>query len=204
MAYQPNLETAQELALQAYANGATVEKAMGAVGRSYRTWESWRRNYPDFARRADEIREARKRPKAESVGGGVAVPVSRNISFEDFRKEYLNQDTYRHHRAWIDVIEGRDYTPLPGETFVVGKSRKRVLINTPPFHSKSTVLTMDYATYRICMNPNVRIIIVSKTQNQVRVACLGGRVPLFVWAPHLLVVHRFTRLGERFCVWISL
>ena len=33
----------------------------------------------------------------------------------------------------------------------------------PPEHAKSTVITVNYSTYRIALNPNVRIIVVSKT-----------------------------------------
>jgi hypothetical protein len=39
----------------------------------------------------------------------------------------------------------------------------RLLVNVPPEHAKSTVITVNYSTYRIALNPNVRIIVVSKT-----------------------------------------
>jgi hypothetical protein len=44
----------------------------------------------------------------------------------------------------------------------------RLLVNVPPEHAKSTVLTVGYATYRICMDPNVRIVIVSQTQTRAK------------------------------------
>jgi hypothetical protein len=56
------------------------------------------------------------------------------MSFADFRKEFLGMDTFRHQQAWIDVLEGRDYEPIPGEKLTIGSNRNRVLINTPPFH----------------------------------------------------------------------
>jgi hypothetical protein len=44
----------------------------------------------------------------------------------------------------------------------------RMLVNVPPEHAKSTVITVNYSTYRIAINPNVRIIVVSKTLNKAR------------------------------------
>ena len=44
----------------------------------------------------------------------------------------------------------------------------RVLINVPPEHAKSTTITTNYVVYRIVTNPNIRVIIVSKTQGMAR------------------------------------
>ena len=44
----------------------------------------------------------------------------------------------------------------------------RVLINVPPEHAKSTVITTNYVVYRIVTNPNARVIVVSKTQGMAR------------------------------------
>jgi hypothetical protein len=44
----------------------------------------------------------------------------------------------------------------------------RVLINVPPEHAKSTVITTNYVVYKIVTNPNARVIIVSKTQGMAR------------------------------------
>jgi hypothetical protein len=44
----------------------------------------------------------------------------------------------------------------------------RVLINVPPEHAKSTVITTNYVVYKIVTNPNTRVIIVSKTQGMAR------------------------------------
>ncbi len=44
----------------------------------------------------------------------------------------------------------------------------RILINVPPEHAKSTVITTNYVVYRIVTNPNTRVIIVSKTQGMAR------------------------------------
>jgi hypothetical protein len=159
----PPLPAAKEAVLDYVGQGWKVAAAMTAVGRSVKTYESWRKKDPEFSAEIDRIRD---RIKSASVRG-VPEDLS-NISFAAFRKRFLDQDTYRHQQAWIDVLEGREYTPVVGEQFTPGKNRRRVLINTPPFHAKSTLLTIEYSLYRICMNPNVRIIIVSKTQAQAK------------------------------------
>jgi hypothetical protein len=46
--------------------------------------------------------------------------------------------------------------------------RKRLLINVPPEHAKSTVITVNYCVYRIAMDPNIKITIVSKTQERAK------------------------------------
>lgn len=158
------LAEAKEQVVSLVARGFDVKRAMAAVARTPRTFESWREKDREFARKIDEVRAARQ-------GGKEAAPekvVSRkDISFEDFRREYLQSETYPHQRAWIQAIETGDVDEtLPG-SFKKGR-RDRLLINTPPFHAKSMTLTIEYCTYRICMNSNVRIIIVSKTQAQAK------------------------------------
>lgn len=162
---QTTVPEAKKVVLDLIAQGKTLEQACSAVGRSVNTYLQWRAKDPAFKAEVERIRADRE----EMLSRGIPDAADRvNISFEEFRKEYLDMDTFRHQRAWIDVIEGRDYEPLPGEKFTAGQNRRRVLINTPPFHAKSMTITIDYATYRICTNPNVRIIIVSKTQAQAK------------------------------------
>ena len=157
---KPSVADAKRLVLDFIAQGKSVEEAANLVGRSKSAYEQWRFNDPQFRADVDRVREARAAAKDRGVED---VAKYATMSFEDFRKEFLGQDTYRHQRAWIDVIEGRGYKPLPGEKFTQGRTN-RILINTPPFHAKSVTMTVEYSVYRICMNPNIRIVIVSKTQ----------------------------------------
>lgn len=148
-----------------------MRQAMESAGRSVKTAESWRKSDPEWARQVDEARAAFKGRKAASSGDPVeraaAERARRDMSFEDFRKEFLGRETYDHHRAWICALEGRELDEgLPGELIL--SDPQRFILNTPPFHSKSMVITQEYVTYRICMDPSVRIIIVSKTQNQAK------------------------------------
>jgi len=71
---------------------------------------------------------------------------------------------YWHQLQWVDVLEGNEPRDLhPAQTYRPGR-REYTIVNTPPEFAKSTTITVNYVTYRICQDPNVRIIIVSKTK----------------------------------------
>lgn len=50
-----------------------------------------------------------------------------------------------------------------GWKFYEGKPN-RIMINTPPGHSKSTTITVFYTVYKICMDHSTRVIIISETK----------------------------------------
>ena len=159
-----SIDQAKERALLLYAAGSSVEKAMAASGRALRTWESWRKNDKHFAEQADTVRTERKR-NVTAVGDSVDVPPRHDMSFAQWRKEYLDFDTYPHQQQWIDVLEGREPEPIDGCEWDP-RDTNRLVINVPPGFAKTQTVTVDYTTYRICMNPNVRIIVVSKRVEQ--------------------------------------
>ena len=159
-----SIDQAKERALLLYAAGASVEKAMAASGRAVRTWESWRKYDKHFAAQADTVRTERKR-NVTAMGDSVDVPPRRDMSFAQWRKEYLDFDTYPHQQQWIDVLEGNEPTPIESCEWDP-RDTNRLVINVPPGFGKTQTVTADYTTYRICMNPNVRIIVVSKRVEQ--------------------------------------
>lgn len=88
--------------------------------------------------------------------------------FAAFRKKYLGMETFAHQHQWIDLIEGREPRDLhPAITYEPG-SPQHIMINCPPEHSKTITLSIDYVTYRICKDPNVRVLLVSKTQEMAK------------------------------------
>ncbi len=98
----------------------------------------------------------------QSVSGGGKMP------FAEFSELFLESKVFPHHQAWIDVLEGRDPSWLHESMIYEPSSRKRLLVNVPPEHAKSTVITVNYAVYRICMDPNIKIAIVSQTQKRAK------------------------------------
>lgn len=143
--------------------GALVDDAMASVGRVRKTYENWRANDPDFAKRVDDARAKRNSFIARDV-----PELNATLGFEEWRLKFLGRETYDHQRQWIDILEERSPKVLHQSIKYEAGKPNRILINTPPFHAKSTVITQEYVTYRICMNPNVRVLIVSKTQEKAK------------------------------------
>jgi hypothetical protein len=137
--------------------GYSVQKAMDAVGRSVKTYEYYRKTDEQFATAIDKIRSMTARGEVGSPRGEVPP-------FPEFSSKYLGVDVFPHQKHWIDLLEGREPEDIhPSISYEPG-STDLLIVNTPPEHAKSTTITVNYAVYRICQNPNIRIMIVSKTQ----------------------------------------
>jgi hypothetical protein len=147
--------------LELLAQGATVVDAMKAVGRNDVTFRQWSMANPEFKDKAD---------KARLSGKGIKTDLAnlKDISFEDFSEQFLETKLFDHHKAWIDLVEGKPPRFMHPAMTYEQAATNRILINVPPEHAKSTVLTINYVTYRLSVDPNVRIIIVSKTQGMAR------------------------------------
>ena len=154
-------EAAQPQVLELLAQGATVVDAMKAVGRNDTTFRQWSMADPEFKDKADKARLAGKGIKADLAN-------LKDISFEEFSEQFLETKLFDHHKTWIDLIEGKEPRSIHPSMTYEQAATNRILINVPPEHAKSTVLTINYVTYRLSIDPNVRIIIVSKTQGMAR------------------------------------
>ena len=154
-------DAAQLQVLELLAQGATVVDAMKAVGRNDVTFRQWSMADPDFKDKAD---------KARLSGKGVKSDLAnlKDISFEEFSEQFLETKLFDHHKSWIDLVEGKEPRFIHPSMTYEQAATNRILINVPPEHAKSTVLTINYVTYRLSIDPNVRIIIVSKTQGMAR------------------------------------
>jgi len=154
-------DAAQKQVLELLAQGSTVVDAMKAVGRNDVTFRQWSMANPDFKDKAD---------KARLSGKGVKSDLSnlKDISFEEFSEQFLDTRLFDHHKTWVDLLEGRQPRFIHPSMTYEQAATNRILINVPPEHAKSTVLTINYVTYRLAIDPNIRIIIVSKTQGMAR------------------------------------
>ena len=137
--------------------GTSVQKAMDTVGRSIKTYEYYRKTDPDFALGIDKIR-------ALTARGEIGGPTAEVPPFPEFSKKFLGTEVFTHQRHWIDLLEGRTPTNVHPSIIYEPGDKDLLIVNTPPEHAKSTTITVNYALYEICRNPNIRIIIVSKTQ----------------------------------------
>lgn len=136
--------------------GYSVQKACDGVGRTVKSYEYYRKTDSEFASAIDRIRSMAARGE---LGGSESVP-----EFEVFCEKFLGTQIFEHQRHWVDLLEGRELSGVhPSVVFEPGAS-DLMIVNTPPEHAKSTTLTVNYVVYRICKNPNIRIMVVSKTQ----------------------------------------
>ena len=137
--------------------GYSVQKAMDAVGRSVKSYEYYRKTDPGFALQIDKVRSMTARGELQT--GTIPLP-----PFPEFSSKYLGVDVFTHQKHWIDLLEGTPPSDVhPSITYEPGDP-DLIIVNTPPEHAKSTTITVNYAVYQICRNPNIRILVVSKTQ----------------------------------------
>ena len=154
-------DEAQAKVLALLEQGATITAAMAAVGRQDTAFRQWVMSDESFKEKSDKARLAGKGIKAN-------LEELKDIPYEEFSMQFLDTQLFDHQLNWLDLIEGREprWQP-PGMTYEPGDP-KRVLINVPPEHAKSTTITTNYVLHQIVTKPNTRVIIVSKTQGMAR------------------------------------
>lgn len=139
-----------------------MDSALAAVGKKKTALRSWLLD-GEFAAQVEEASAFGSDAIAASLGEN-----KHKIDFATFSREFLNTEVFPHQQNWIDVLEGHDPTwQHPSMTYEPG-NRRRLLINVPPEHAKSTTMTVNYAMYKIALNPNIRIVIISQTQTRAK------------------------------------
>ena len=151
------LEATKLELLRQMQGGKNIKSALEVVGRTRSTYERWRKDDPDFVIAVDRIKTLRiLEPSAVESQGP-------RVSFPEFSEKYLDATVFPHMQNVVDLIEGRDPSWLhPSMAFHKGE-KDLIITNMPPEHGKTTSVTINYVTYRICMDPNIRVILVSKT-----------------------------------------
>jgi hypothetical protein len=151
-------DIAKRVILSGVAEGLTIEAATAAAGKSYKTYEYYRRTDKNFCDKIDRTRLGLK-------DKNYASSDVHDLTFAEFRQRYLHSRTFPHQQNLIDVIEGRPPGWLhPSMKYEPGLANNRILLNIPPNHAKSMTVTVDYVTWQVCQNPNFRVLIVSQTQ----------------------------------------
>ena len=153
---------AKQKTLEFLRQGLPLQEAIIRVGRQPDTLKDWKKD----AKWWQEVEKAKE--EGERTLSVVSGDAKYKIGFAEFSQEFLDSPIFPHHQSWIDVLEGREPSWLHPAMTYEPASAKRLLINVPPEHAKSTVITVNYCVYRIAMNPNVKITIVSKTQERAK------------------------------------
>ena len=156
------LREAKSKVLEYVAQGLSVTDAILKSGRKPDVMKDWRKD-SKFMKSLEAAKA-----EGEKVLSIVSGDAKFKIGFEEFSKDFLESPIFPHHKSWIDILEGKEPTWIHPAMTYEPASVKRLLINVPPEHAKSTVITVNYCVYRIAMNPNVKITIVSKTQERAK------------------------------------
>lgn len=143
--------------LAALERGFMIDEACKAARRSRSAYQYYRDNDPSFRERADVILAQRKN---DLSANREKIP-----AFPDFCKEYLGTELFWHHLQWYDLLQGDEPRDLHIRQRYIPGDEDQILVNTPPDHAKSTTLTINYVTWRICQDPNIRVLIISRTQD---------------------------------------
>lgn len=141
--------------LELYLGGLNIEQALRAAGRARTTYEKWRREDTEFVTSVERIKRMR----------ATAAPVAgEEMGFSEFSEKFLDAQVFPHMQNVVDLIELREPSWLHGAMTYERGEPDLVMVNMPPEHAKTTSITINYVTYRIAMDPNIRVILVSKTQ----------------------------------------
>ena len=151
------LKEAKLLVAKLIGGGASVQEAMSAVNRTKKTYEHWRAHDPNFREMVNAQRSGSVIDYEDRVNQGFP-------DFADFSKKYLDAEVFPHMQNVVDLMEGKDPSWVHPAMNWDRNEPDLAIVNMPPEHGKSTTLTMNYLCYRIVQDPNVRIIVISKTQ----------------------------------------
>lgn len=147
------------------AAGNKIGESMAAVGRTYDTYKQWYREDLEFQSQIKYLRQLAERAAQRKALGDDVEPVP---DFPDFCRDFLGQPLYEHQLRMYDVICGREPRSLHQSMVFRPGRPARVLMNVPPDHAKTTTFTVNFVTWLIHKNPDVRVVIVSKTQNMAK------------------------------------
>lgn len=141
--------------------GIGVAEAVRDLGIAQQHVQYYRKSDAEFREAYDRLQLMRKSAAPEKERKEVP-------DFPEFCKEYLDTQLFTHQLQWFDVLEGREPRDLhPNQIYKRGDPGM-IIVNTPPEHAKSTTITVNYTTWRICQDPNIRVIIVSQTQEMAK------------------------------------
>lgn len=142
--------------------GRTIVDGLKVIGRSRSWYDTQRREAQGFSALVDNARFR---------NADLATDARSNLSdFGDFSSKYLGTIVPPHMLNVVDMLEGRDPSFLhPSMVYEKGAAGlSRLLVNTPPNHAKTMTITINYVTYRIVKNPNINVMVISKTQEQAK------------------------------------
>lgn len=128
--------------------GFTYDDACNYLGLSRSWWEHNSRKDEEFNTLARAIREG-KDPENTPAGD---YPDISWMSYSQFAQEYLGLMVFPHQVPIVEALEDGNIN--------------KVIVNGFPESGKSTHISLGYVLYRICLNPDLRVAMVSKSQTK--------------------------------------
>ena len=155
-------EEARKELINLVRQGRTIADALKVIGRSRSWYDTQRREAEGFAAYIDNAR-LRTSDLADEARSNLS-------DFAEFSEKYLGAKVWDHMLNVVDMLEGREprwvHQAMTYEKGSAGLSR--LLVNVPPNHAKTMTITINYVTYRVVKNPNINVIVISKTQEQAK------------------------------------
>lgn len=142
-------------------NGYNFTQAAERVGYTYRAWAKWRKEDPEFEKKALAIAAGDMRE--------WEIPDLRQMSFFEFCQAYAGWDLAEHQQRIAEALED----PLGKVVLVLGH----------PESGKSTLISLWYVLYRLAQNPDLRCAIVTK--NSSKAQDLLTRIKRYLTEEHL-------------------
>jgi len=171
-------------------NGYNITAACERIGYARKTYESWRAKDPVFKAAVDSVMATRKVDTGTRDDNRAAA---RKMGFAAWSEKYLGLPVFPHQQQWIDVLEGRDPQLHPAQTYEKNKPT-RLVVNTFPNAGKTTTLTMHYVAYRICINPAIKIALISKTADMAK-DMVSGVKSVLTHPDHIELIKDFAPEG---------
>jgi hypothetical protein len=142
--------------------GRTIADALKVIGRSRSWYDTQRREAEGFSALIDNAR-FRTQDLADEARSNLS-------DFAEFSEKYLGTKVPAHMLNVVDMLEGKEprwvHDSMVYEQGSAGLSR--LLVNVPPNHAKTMTITINYVTYRVVKNPNINVMVISKTQEQAK------------------------------------
>lgn len=142
---------AKEAMLELLRQGFSIQGAVDFLGVSRGWWEKNTERDPEWGEKARAIREGND-PDYDDQGRNW--PDISWMSYEQFADEYLGLTVFPHQQDIVDAISD----PMIN----------KVIVNGFPESGKSTHVSLGYTLYKLCLNPDARIAIVSKSGDKAK------------------------------------
>lgn len=151
---QSRMEKVELCAQEVSSVPAAFEKAEVPLA----NWPAWKTRDPEWAERVKaatlryrSLRDGKTRRQADA-DAAIHFKVPEVIDFLTFRERFFGHTTNWYHQDAYKRIESND----------------RLVMLLPPEHAKTTTWAIEFVTYKLMLNPDLRIVVIQKSQNEAK------------------------------------